>query len=635
MHKMDIFHQILKKHFGYSSFRPLQLDIIQSVYEGHDTLALMPTGGGKSITFQVPALAMGGTCLVISPLIALMKDQVENLKKKGINAIAIHSGLSSREIDIALDNVAYGNIKFLYLSPERVGTELFLNRLQKMTISMIAVDESHCISQWGYDFRPSYLEIVELRKHLPDVPVLAVTATATPEVAIDIQDKLDFKNGKLFQSSFERSNLAYVVRCCDDKEQQLIKIANNVKGTGVVYVRNRNKTKEVATLLTKAGITADFYHAGLSTEMRNLKQDRWIKGQIRVIVATNAFGMGIDKSDVRFVVHMDVPDCVEAYFQEAGRAGRDLKKSYAVMLYSHSDELQSRDRLEKSFPPIEEVKRIYQALFSFYNIPYGGGKGSVYDFNLMEFCTHYRMSSLIVYNASQILKGEGYLEITDEIDNPSRAMFTVSREDLYKVQVSRKELDAITKLLLRAYSGLFSNYSNIDEGYLARMANTTPQMIYELLKQLAKTGVISYIPRKKTPLIIFTEERLDDKNIRFSPENYRYRKERYQKRLDAMLDYCNTKRCRNQQLLAYFGETGGKPCGICDVCLEKNDLNLSNYDFEAIKEDILNLIPPGGIPAKELHECSKHSPEKVKTVVGWLIDSNRIEIIGEKIVVKP
>lgn len=628
---MDIFHQILKKYYGYSSFRPMQHDIIQSVYDGHDTLALMPTGGGKSITFQIPALAKGGTCLVISPLIALMKDQVENLKKKGIIAIALHSGLTNREIDIALDNVAYGNVKFLYLSPERIGTDLFLTRLQKMTISMIAVDESHCISQWGYDFRPSYLQIAELRSHLPDVPILAVTATATPEVAVDIQEKLGFREGRLFQSSFERSNLAYVVRECDDKEQQLIKIATNVKGSGVVYVRNRNKTKEVATILSKAGISADFYHAGLSPEMRSLKQDKWKKGQLRVIVATNAFGMGIDKSDVRFVIHADLPDCVEAYFQEAGRAGRDLKKAYAVLLYSKADELQARDRLEKSFPPIEEVKRIYHALYSFYNIPYGGGKGSVYDFNLMEFCSQYRMSSLIVYNAVQILKGEGYLEVTDELDNPSRAMFTVSREDLYKVQVSKAELDAISKLLLRTYTGLFSNFVNIDEGYLARVSGTTTQVVYELLKQLTKANVISYIPRKKTPLIIFSEERLDDKNIRFSPENYKYRKERYQKRLDAMLNYCNTHRCRNQQLLSYFGETGSRACGVCDVCLEKNDLDLTNYDFETIREEVIQKITPNGLFPNELVNGIAHAPEKINTVINWLIDNNKIEIVGEKI----
>lgn len=629
---MDIFHQILKKHYGYSSFRPLQLDIIKSVYEGNDTLALMPTGGGKSITFQIPALAKGGTCLVVSPLIALMKDQVENLKKKGINAIAIHSGLTKREIDIALDNVAYGDIKFLYLSPERLGTDLFLGRLQKMTISMIAVDESHCISQWGYDFRPSYMEIANLRQHLPDVPILAVTATATPEVANDICLKLNFKNERRYQSSFERSNLAYVVRQCDDKEQQLIKIANNVKGTGVVYVRNRNKTKEISELLAKAGVSADFYHAGLSTEMRNLKQDRWIKGQIRVIVATNAFGMGIDKSDVRFVVHMDVPDCVEAYFQEAGRGGRDLKKAYAVMLYSKSDESKAREKLEKSFPPIDELKRIYNALYSFYNIPYGGGKGQVFDFNLIAFCAQYRMYSLDVYNALQILKGEGYLEVTNEIDNPSRAMFTVSREDLYKVQVSRKELEAITKLLLRTYTGLFSNYANIDEGYLAKISGVTHQVVYELLKQLAKANVISYIPRKKTPLIIFTEERLDDKNIRFSPENYRYRKDRYQQRLNAILDYANTPQCRNQQLLAYFGEKIDRQCGVCDVCLEKSDLDLTNFEFNSIKNEILKKIGDSGALPNAIADTVKHPSEKVTTVLSWMIDNQMVEVIGEKIV---
>lgn len=628
---MDIFHQILKKYYGYSSFRPLQLDIIQSVFDGNDTLALMPTGGGKSITFQVPALAKGGTCIVISPLIALMKDQVENLKKKGISAIAIHSGLTKREIDIALDNVAYGDVKFLYLSPERVGTPLFVERLSKMTISMVAVDESHCISQWGYDFRPSYLEIAKLRDRLPEVPILAVTATATPEVANDICAKLSFKNEKRFQSSFTRPNLAYVVRSCDDKEQQLLKIANSVKGSGVVYVRNRNKTKEIATMLTKAGISADYYHAGISTEMRNLKQDRWIRDQVRIIVATNAFGMGIDKPNVRFVVHMDVPDCVEAYFQEAGRGGRDLKKAYAVMLFSQSDEKMARERLEKSFPPIDELKRIYNALYSFYNIPYGGGKGQVYDFNLMEFCSHYKLSTLLVYNAVQLFKSEGYLEVTDELDNPSRAMFTVSREDLYKVQVSRKELDAITKLLLRTYTGLFSNYVNIDEGYLAKVSGVTHQVVYELLKQLSKANVISYIPRKKTPLIIFIEERLDDKNIRFSPENYKHRKERYLQRLDAMLEYCNKKSCRNQQLLAYFGEQTTSRCGVCDVCLEKTELDIPNFEHQAIKEKIVELLEKEDRFAQVLVNEIPYPSEKVSTVLHWMIDSEAVEVVGEKL----
>jgi len=385
-------------------------------------------------------------------------------------------------------------------------------------------------------------------------------------------------------------------------------------------------------MLAKAGISADFYHAGLSTEMRNLKQDRWIKSQIRVIVATNAFGMGIDKPDVRFVVHMDVPDCVEAYFQEAGRAGRDLKKAYAVMLFSQADEVQARERLEKSFPPIDELKRVYQALYSFYNIPYGGGKGQVYDFNMMEFCTHYRMSTLAVYNATQLLKGEGYLEVTDELDNPSRAMFVVSREDLYRVQVSRKELDAITKLLLRTYTGLFTSYANIDEGYLAKISGVSVQVVYELLKQLTKAGVISYIPRKKTPLIIFTEERLDDRNIRFSPENFRLRKERYLQRLNAMLDYCNTRQCRNRQLLAYFGEKNDRPCGVCDVCLEKTELELSRFEQDTIKSEILKTIGDSGALPNVIAESVKFSSEKINTVLSWMIDNGMVEIVGEKVV---
>ncbi len=622
---MDTFHQILQKVWGHQNFRPLQEDIIHSVYEGNDTLALMPTGGGKSITFQVPALAKEGICLVITPLIALMKDQVEALKAKKIKALSIHSGMDAREISIALDNCIYGDYKFLYLSPERIGTEIFRQRVQKMNVSFIVVDEAHCISQWGYDFRPSYLKIVELRDLVLYAPVIALTATATPLVADDIMDKLRFRKKNLLKTSFERKNLAYIVRKTDDKPKYLLKVAEKTPGSGIVYVRSRKQTKEVCELLQRSGQSADFYHAGLSPSVRSQKQDEWKSGKTRIIVATNAFGMGIDKPDVRFVVHIDVPDSIEAYFQEAGRAGRDEQRAYAVLLYNDADRTKAGQRIRVEFPPIETIRKVYQAACTFLNIPYGAGKNTAYDFNLTNFSIAYKVHTLTAYSALQILQREGYLELTDELDNPSRVMFTIGRDELYKFQVNHAELDAFIKLLLRAYSGLFSEYVRINEETLAKAANISLDNVYNNLKTLSRLHIISYIPRKKTPILFFNEERLDDSNLRISAENYASRKQRQEERTEHMLEYASsTSKCRSQFLLSYFGEADSYRCGICDVCKERNEIGLSTYEFNLILDDIKKALHEQALKLELLVDSLPQQPDKTIKVIRWLLDNGKL-----------
>lgn len=622
---MDRFEQILKQYWGYTNFRSIQRDIIESVYNGTDTLALMPTGGGKSITFQVPALAKEGVCLVVTPLIALMKDQVENLKKRGIRATAIHSGLSSHEIDIELDNCAYGDIKFLYLSPERLSTNLFRERLRKIKVNLVAIDESHCISQWGYDFRPSYLKIAELRELLPiDVPFLALTATATPEVVEDIQQKLGFRNGKVFRMSFARDNLVYLVRDVEDKTKHLFKIVNSIPGSGIVYVRSRDKTKEIALMLRKEGVSADFYHAGLTMEIRNAKQTEWQTGKTRVIVATNAFGMGIDKPDVRFVVHIDLPDSPEAYFQEAGRAGRDQKLAYAVLLFNSSDTLKIEQRLESNFPPIEEIKRTYQALGSYLNVALGAGKGEVHDFNLMDFCSVYRLNSAKAYNSLKILEREGYIELTDELDNPSRLMFLVDKQELYKYQVAHAEMDRFIKVILRNFTGVFSQYVRIDEAYLSRLAAMPTDKIMEHLKTLSRHKVINYIPKKRTPLIIMTEERLDEKNLRINPDSYKMLRDRFAGRIDSLIAYAqNQTKCRSQILSEYFGEKDSYRCGKCDVCTQRNELDMSKYEFDMIL-DVIKDSTQNPSPEEKLIDNIKRNPDRVIRVIKFLLDNGKL-----------
>ncbi len=624
---MDSYHEILKHYWGYDEFRPLQHDIIRSISEGKDTLGLMPTGGGKSITFQVSALAKDGICLVVTPLISLMNDQVKNLREKGIKALAVHSGLTRKEIEITLDNCINGGFKFLYLSPERLGSELFRKKLEQMDVNILAVDEAHCISQWGYDFRPSYKKIAEIRELFPDVPVLALTATATTEVVEDIQEQLKFKRKNLFQKSFYRSNLAYVVRESEDKEGMLLKILNTINGSGIVYVRNRKKTKEYAALLVENGISASYFHAGLKSEVKNERQHYWSTGRIRIMVSTNAFGMGIDKSDVRVVVHMTSPDSIEAYFQEAGRAGRDGKKAYAVLLWSNNDRVSLNRMARNSFPEPDTIKRIYDALGNFFQIAAGHGNGATFDFNLGKFCSIFKFSILAAYNSLKILHLAGYINFTEELQLPSRVHIITNREELYKVQVANIELDNFIKLLLRSYTGLFTQYVAIDEGLLADRLRLSRNEVYSYLKRLAQMSMISYNPQKKTPLVTYTSDRLETRHIELKREVYTDRKARLDSRIDAMVDYATTGYvCRSKQLLSYFGETSSQNCGVCDVCLERRKLGVDDDNFEKIKNDIEGVLKDGAITYDQLYSRIKSSREKLDKVIRWLED---FDVISE------
>ena len=560
--------RILKQYWGYDRFRGIQEDIIDSISKNKDTLGLMPTGGGKSITFQVPALAKEGMCLVITPLIALMKDQVQNLKKRGIKALAIYSGMSRQDIIITLENCIFGNYKFLYISPERLDTELFRTKLQKMHISMITVDESHCISQWGYDFRPAYLKIAEIRELLPDVPVLALTATATPEVVKDIQARLHFRHKNVFRMSFERNNLAYIVRKTENKTAELLHILRSMPGSAIIYARNRRRTKEITELLNNEHITADFYHAGLDDATKDIRQHRWQSGESRVMVATNAFGMGIDKPDVRIVIHMDLPDSIEAYFQEAGRAGRDGQKAYAVILYAKSDKTTLHKRILDTFPEKEYIRDVYEHLQYYYQMAMGDGLDCVREFNIEDFCRKFKYFPVPVDSALRILTQAGYLEYTAEQDSTSRILFTIRRDELYRLREMGEDMDRLIQAVLRSYTGVFTDYTYINEASLAICTGLTRRQIYEMLVHLAKLRIVSYIPHRKTPYIIYTRERVEAQRIHISPEVYEHRKARYETRINAMLDYVtNDTVCRSRMLLDYFGERNEHNCGQCDTCI--------------------------------------------------------------------
>jgi ATP-dependent DNA helicase RecQ len=560
--------RILKQYWGYDRFRGIQEDIIDSISKNKDTLGLMPTGGGKSITFQVPALAKEGMCLVITPLIALMKDQVQNLKKRGIKALAIYSGMSRQDIIITLENCIFGNYKFLYISPERLDTELFRTKLRKMHISMITVDESHCISQWGYDFRPAYLKIAEIRELLPDVPVLALTATATPEVVKDIQARLHFRHKNVFRMSFERNNLAYIVRKTENKTAELLHILRSMPGSAIIYARNRRRTKEITELLNNEHITADFYHAGLDDATKDIRQHRWQSGESRVMVATNAFGMGIDKPDVRIVIHMDLSDSIEAYFQEAGRAGRDGQKAYAVILYAKSDKTTLHKRILDTFPEKEYIRDVYEHLQYYYQMAMGDGLDCVREFNIEDFCRKFKYFPVPVDSALRILTQAGYLEYTAEQDSTSRILFTIRRDELYRLREMGEDMDRLIQAVLRSYTGVFTDYTYINEASLAICTGLTRRQIYEMLVHLAKLRIVSYIPHKKTPYIIYTRERVEAQRIHISPEVYEHRKARYETRINAMLDYVtNDTVCRSRMLLDYFGERNEHNCGQCDTCI--------------------------------------------------------------------
>ena len=596
---MNKYQNILQQYWGYDDFRGIQREIIESICAGHDTLGLMPTGGGKSITFQVPALAQKGVCIVITPLIALMKDQVDNLLRRGIKAAAIYSGLTHEEIIITLENCIFGDVKLLYVSPERLSSELFQTKLRHMKVSFITVDEAHCISQWGYDFRPSYLEIANIRKLLPNVPILALTATATPQVVEDIQEKLmrkeESKSFNVFKMSFERKNLVYVVRQANDKREQLIHILNSLPGTAIVYARSRLRTKEYADLLMKAGISATFYHAGLDSSVKDERQQAWQEGKVRVMVATNAFGMGIDKPDVRLVIHIDCPDSIEAYFQEAGRAGRDGKRSYAVLLYNNGDKRKLEKRIVDTFPEKDYIRQVYEHLAFFYQIGVGSGYHHTFEFNIDKFCHAFHHFPIVVDSALKILSRAGYIEYTEEQDNQARLMFTVSRGELYKLENTTPNEEKIITTLLRNYGGLFTDYHYIDEGFLASQTALQPQQVYQILKGLGQRHILHFIPQKKTPYIRYTQRREDKEFLQFPPSVYEERLSQFRQRIAAVIEYATDDHiCRSRQLLDYFGETDSRDCGLCDVCLSHRKEGLvSEPRMNTAMEKILMLLSDG------------------------------------------
>lgn len=626
---MNIFQKILYEYWGYSEFRPLQEDIIKSVFSGKDTLGLMPTGGGKSITFQVPALAMEGICLVITPLIALMKDQVDNLKEKGIKALCIYSGMSHNEIMITLDNAILGDYKFLYISPERLGTQLFQSKLRSMNVCLLAIDESHCISQWGYDFRPSYMNIADIRKELPNVPVLALTATATPEVTDDIQNILGFKEKNVFRKSFERRNLSYIVRESDNKTESLIKILSKIKGSAIVYVRSRLRTKEIATELIQQGFSADFYHAGLTNDDKTRKQNAWKDNECRIIVSTNAFGMGIDKPDVRLVVHIDLPNSIEEYYQEAGRAGRDEQKAYAVILYSKTDSTKLKKRIDDEFPEREFVIRVYESLAYFFQVAEGFGLNSSFDFSLHQFCSIYKYPLIPTHNALKIIELAGYIEYTDETDNQSRVIFTVYRDELYKYEFS-KEYEQLINTMLRLYTGIFADYVTINESTIALHLQTSRTKVYQMLKILAKKQIIEYIPFKKTPFIIYKQARVSIKYLVISQNVYEVRKKRFEKRIKGITQYTERNDiCRSRMLLTYFGEAKSKDCGQCDVCLSKSDTGINNYKFNDISRKIEQLITYKNYSIEDIIEAiPEYNKEDIINIIRFNID-NEIYFLEE------
>ena len=623
-------HHILSKYWGFSKFRPLQEDIIQSVLEGNDTLALMPTGGGKSLCFQVPALLQPGICIVVSPLIALMRDQVENLRDKGIKAIAIISGMGKREVDIALDNCIYGDIKFLYLSPERLLSDLVRERIRHMKVNLIAIDEAHCISQWGYDFRPPYLHLTELRELHPEIPVLALTATATERVAEDIQSKLQFKNARVFRKSFERKNLSYLVYNEENKLRKLISIAKNVKGSGIVYVRNRRETQEVARQLSIQGISADFYHAGLDTPLRMKKQTSWKKSEIRVMVATNAFGMGIDKPDVRFVVHLDLPESLEAYYQEAGRGGRDEKRAYSVLLYNNSDKFQLIKRLDQHYPSIEEIKQIYHHLGNYYQLAYGAGEGLSLEFDLADFCSRFKLDAVRTLHAFKFLEHDEYIVLSETVFLPSRVQVISGPEDLYRFQVEQPAYDHFIKILLRSYGGIYDQPVGIKESELAKRLGINRTEVVKTLGKLDSLQIIIYNEQTDKPHLIFIKPRVDTQHLLI---DRRYHADRYQvhkTQVEAVLHYAESHKCRSQLLLNYFNETHAEVCGVCDVCLENKKDGKKDALTDEIIKDLLNELSKNPLHLNALVDSIHKGSDKEKLgVIRMLLDAGTIKANGE------
>lgn len=585
---------ILRRYWGYDNFRGVQREIIESIGAGYDTLGLMPTGGGKSITFQVPALATEGVCIVITPLIALMKDQVQHLRRRGIRAAAIYSGLSHDDIIQTLENAIFGGVKFLYVSPERLSTDLFITKVSHMNVCFICVDEAHCISQWGYDFRPSYLAIADIRKAVPQAPVLALTATATPLVIDDIQERLAFSEKRVFRMSFERKNLAYIVRHVSDKEQQMLHILNMTKGSAIVYTRSRQRTKELAALLTQSGISATFFHAGLDNAVKDERQKAWQEDKVRVIVATNAFGMGIDKPDVRVVIHADCPDSIEAYFQEAGRAGRDGQKAYAVLLFSGGDQVKLQKRIGDTFPDLDEVREVYDHLAYFYQIAVGSGFNAVFDFPIDKFCANFHHFPTRVLSALKILQRAGYLDFKEEADCHSRLRFCLERDDLYQLHGNPPTEDRVIVALLRNYSGLFNDFCYIDESFIAQQTELARPELYLVLKELDRKHIINYIPEKNTPMIHYLQRREESRFLEFPPMVYAELKQRFEERIEKMIAYATSdNKCRSRMLLRYFGEETSHDCGQCDVCLDRKGNSVAPERLHEASRKILSLLADG------------------------------------------
>ncbi len=624
-------HEVLKHYWGYDAFRPLQEEIIQSVLDGHDTLALMPTGGGKSICFQVPAMAQDGICVVVSPLIALMKDQVENLKKRGIEAVAIFSGMGKREIDILLDNCIYGPVKFLYLSPERLLSPLVQERIRHMNVNLFAIDEAHCISQWGYDFRPPYLHLASLRELHPKVPILALTATATEKVAADISTKLAFRKGfQVFRKSFERANLSYVVANEENKFRRLLKVIQSVKGSGIIYVRNRRETQEVARQLQVQGISAAHYHAGLSAEERNQRQDDWKSGKVPLIVATNAFGMGIDKPDVRYVVHLDLPESLEAYYQEAGRAGRDEHKAYAVLLYNQSDILQLEKNLSQSSPSIQEIQQVYHHLGNYFQLAYGAGEGLIYDFELADFCKRYQLEVLKTLSALKILEREEHIALSESVYLPSRLKITVDQETIYKLQISEPVYDTLVKTLLRSYGGLFEHFTNIKESEISKRADLSTLEVRELLAKMQDMDLVSYMPQTDKPQLQFLRPRMDRDHLAIDHQFLKERQQIHRQQISAVIQYAQTDVCRSQQLLNYFNEQNAGFCGVCDWCIEQKKKAKYPEQVEAIRQEIISVL---GLKSHKLEELIPQlqigTEDERLAQFRILLDSGQIKTQGE------
>ena len=609
-----LLHSTLEKFWGYKEFRPGQEKIIHSIMSGCDTLALMPTGGGKSLTYQVPTLAQEGLCIIITPLIALMKDQVDRLKRLGIPAVAIHSGLSFKQIDIALDNCVYGDVKFLYVAPERLATEAFRLRVQRMNVSLLAVDEAHCISQWGYDFRPSYLRIAEIRKLIPDTPILALTASATDLVAKDIMSHLGFEKPNIIRSSFARPNLSYAVRHTDDKNEQLLRIINNVQGSGIVYMRSREGCEQLCELLRNQGISASYYHAGLPHAERAMRQEEWTSGRTRIMVATNAFGMGIDKADVRVVVHYTMSDSLESYYQEAGRAGRDGKRSYAVLLVASDDKSKITKRFEQEFPSLETIKSVYEKVCDFVQMAVGDGLYASMPLNLHEFCRREKIYIGTVMAVMDLLEQNGYMTLTEEMENPAKVMFCVSRDDLYKIRVDRIDLDHIIRTILRLYNGIFTEFRAIDERQIAAISGYTEEKVKELLKRMWQMRIIRYIPANSSPMLFFNEERLPTNDLYIAPETYHHRKELMQERFENMVSYSMQQtECRSVVIQRYFGDQEATPCGVCDICLEQRRRRKSSQT--SIADTIIHLLGKEPLTTREICREIKAEPELIASVI--------------------